>query len=750
MKRPFAVICIVFLIFISVLQVFRRSDEDRLILQTEQILIEYAGEKQHVAVQGTVHTCSRMSTGIRLYLDHITVSQTDESELSLLPDTQIIITTEEETVFPGDRILVYGELSFWENAANPGAFDSREYYLGDNIVCSISKPKIIQCIPGKDSIKRRLSICRRKLETSFYHVLDEKTAGTIAAVCLGEKGGMDMQWKETFQEGGIAHILAVSGLHITWIGTGIYQILRRAGGSLLISALLSGMVVALYAVMTGLSISAVRAVMMYFIWLGAQILGRKYDMITSVSAAAILLLLKDSSTIQDTSFLLSFSAILVLAILVPAVNKSCGIRYPMINQAVTGILVWIGTLPVTLFFFYQTAPWSFLLNLLVVPWMSLLMVSGLGAAVVGCFHIASGIFLSAPVYYLLHFFEWLCQMQKKLPVAVWITGRPQAWKIVLFYLILTGCVLFSGWEIQEKTETEEYREKKQKKHRIYRNRVVWMTGLFFCIWLMCPQKPSELRITCIDVGQGDGAVLQMPTGEVFLVDGGSTSEQQVWKYQIEKTLKYYGISQIEGMFLSHDDQDHISGMEEYLDDTIPDIAVKCLYLPPTDEKEAFASLKEKAVQAGMEVFTVSRGSRIEAENGNWSIECLSPDSTAFSGSDNEDSMVLMVRYGAFQMLFTGDLEGETEKMLARDEKNLKADVLKVGHHGSANGSSEAFLQAVMPEISVISCGKNNRYGHPAEETLERLRAVGSDVFVTSECGAVQIVSDGEKYSVIKK
>lgn len=747
LKRPLSVICMIVILFLSVLQAIQRSEEDRLILQTEQILMKYAEENKHVAVHGTVNTCSRLSSGIRLYLDHITVSPTDASEFSLLPDTQIIFTTEDETILPGDQLLVYGEMVFWEKVSNPGAFDSRKYYFSDNIVCSLDKPKIKTYIPGEAGIKHMLYMLRRMMESSFYEVLDEKTAGTIAAVCLGEKGGMDSEWKETFQEGGIAHILAISGLHITLIGTGIYQILRKTGCSIFAAALCVGTFIILYTVMTGFSVSAVRAVIMFCIWLGAQVFGRKYDMLTAVSGAAIALLIKDSRVLIDASFLLSFSAVLVLAILIPAVNDTCMLRNAVMKNVVSGILVWIGTLPVTLFFFYQTAPWSFLLNLIVVPLMSLIMISGLSAAMAGCVYLPWGIFLGAPVYYLLYFFEWLCQMEKKLVQAVWITGKPQNWRICLFYVMLGGCVLISRVLVKGNTHG--------KKEQCYKVRALWLTVLGICIGLMNPGTPDELRITCLDVGQGDGAVLQMPTGEVFLVDGGSTSEGQVWKYQMEKTLKYYGISEIEGIFLSHDDQDHISGVEEYLDEyqktyggkNKEGISLRQIYLPTTDRKETFLNLKEKAVKAGIEVVSVSQGSRIESEKGGWSIQCLSPNSHTLSGDSNEDSMVLMVTYGTFRMLFTGDFEGNAEKRLAQNGMELDAEVLKVGHHGSANGSSEEFLQMVAPEISVISCGKNNRYGHPAEETLERLKKAGSKIFVTAEDGAVQIVSDGKGYSV---
>ena len=483
LKRPLAVICIIVIIFLSVLQTVSRSDEDRLLLQTEQILMEYAEANGYVTVCGTVNTCSRLSSGIRLYLNHITVSPTEESEFSLLPDTQIILTTEDETIFPGDCILVYGKCSFWEEASNPGTFDARNYYFSNNIACLLDHAEIIRRVPGKGGIKRNLCMIKRRLEDSFYKILDDKAAGTITAICLGEKGGMDAEWKETFQDGGIAHILAVSGLHITLIGTGLYQILRKTGCSFLLASLISGTSVFLYAGMTGFSVSAVRAAMMFLVWLGAQIFGRKYDMVTAVSAAAIILLIKDSSIIQEASFLLSYSAVLVLAVLVPAVQNSCMLKKSAIKHVSSGILIWIGTLPVTLYFFYQTAPWSFFLNLIVVPLMALIMVSGLGAAVTGCLHISAGIFLGAPVHYLLYFFEWFCRLEKKLPLAIWITGRPQKWKICLFYMILPGCVFLFNWMI---------RKNPKNKRKIYKIRIGWGICLLVCIGLMCPKAESEL------------------------------------------------------------------------------------------------------------------------------------------------------------------------------------------------------------------------------------------------------------------
>ena len=749
MKRPLAVICISLIIFLSGMQAVWQSEEDGLLLQTEQILLQHSETDYSVTVCGTVNACSRISAGVRIYLNHITVFPDSEAEFSLLPDTQITFTTEYENIVPGDCLYVSGELSFWESAGNPGQFDARAYYFSENTVCSLDRAAVLEYSFGKYGINRSLHLLKRTLENSFWKILDEKAAGTITAICLGEKGAMDTEWKESFQEGGIAHILAVSGLHITVIGMGCYRILRKCCVPLTAAVFSSGSIVFLYAWMTGFSVSAIRAIIMFLIWLGAQFWGRKYDMLTALSAAAGVLLVRDSQVLTNASFLLSFSAVFLLATLIPISQKTCMVRRTAGKNVLSGVLIWAGTLPVTLFFFYQTAPWSFLLNLLVVPMMSLIMTSGLAAAVTGCFWESAGVFLAAPVHYLLRLFEWLCQMEKQLPGGVWIAGKPRIWKIIIYYLMLLVCSVLALHFSRKKVIEKNLRNK------IYGIRLLWITGLICCLVLMLPNASSQMHIICLDVGQGDGAILQMPTGEVYLVDGGSSSERSVWKYRIEKTLKYYGISQIDGIFLSHEDQDHISGIEEYLEEytagfygrNTQGISLKSIYLPAGTSEDGFTDLKRKADLADVEVYQMEKGSRIVSQKGEWSIQCLAPDHETLSGDSNEDSMVLKVQYGEFQMLFTGDLEGTAEKQLVQSGADLKADVLKVGHHGSENGSSESFLEAVTPETSVISCGKENRYGHPAEETVERIRETGSRIFITADTGAVHIVSDGEIYAV---
>lgn len=733
-------LCIVFILFLSGKNRAENLDADSPLYQTEMML-QQEMKQGRITVSGTVAECNAVSEGIRLSINHITIENQKKSDLSLLPYLKIMITTEYENIVPGDKIRAAGEIAAFEAATNPGQFDSRAYYFAGNTVCSLKNAEVLGVESGKWSLTGVLYRIRRAFRRSYTRILEQKAARTIAAVSLGEKSWMESEWKLAYQEGGISHILAVSGLHITLIGMSLYRILRRAGISYAACAVVSGTAVLFYAVMTGFGVSAARAAFMFLIWLGAQISGRKYDMINAAAAAAVLLLVWNAENLLQSSFLLSFGAILSIAVLVPGVIKTCEIKTAAGKSSVSCIAVWLGTLPVSLTFFYQTSPWSILVNLAVIPLMSVVMSSGLAACAVGMVSVSAGMFLAAPVYYLLGCFEWLCQLEQKLPLSVWVAGKPAVWQVVLYYGILVLALFVFGRKVSAKI---------WKKHFV---RFLWLICGLICLGLMGCQERQGMEIVCLDVGQGDGALVRLPSGENCLIDGGSTSKKNLWKYTIEPAVKYYGMRTLDYVFLSHADKDHLSGIEEFLQEYEPGfrgqnvhgITLRYLVLPVTSDSSDFLELKKLAGQKGIKILSIKEGDRIGSMD--WVIRCAAPDPARLSGDRNEDSMVLMLQYDKFRMLFTGDLEGDAEKKLAGSGVSLRADVLKVGHHGSAGGSSELFLKQVRPLAAVISCGADNPYGHPSREVLWRLQDSGCRIMQTQNQGAVFVCSDGETFSV---
>lgn len=721
-----------------------------------------------VKAAGRVKAREPVSGGIRLYLDHFSLksshlhsNQISETNSFKNPGIQtgiysqndsgsyqmIVYLKEGQTASVGSRILLEGELSLPGRAGNPGQFDAASYYLPRKILLILQDGVIEKQLEEGKNFTGFLAAIREKLQDSYWQVLGEEQAGTISAITLGDRSGLPEEIKTIYQEGGIAHVLAISSLHITLLGRGLYRLLRKSRLSFLTSGILSLALIFSFCQMTGMSVSAQRACLMFGLWVGSQILGRTNDGLTSLSLAAILVLLASPDYRKDGSFLLSFGCVLSLQLLVPVLKRLFPLRGKLGDSLCSSAAVTIGTLPVVMYFFYQFTPYSVLVNLAVIPCMSLLMVSGLLGSLLGCISIPLGTLAAAPCHYLLELFELLCRLERKLPGAVMVTGRPKAVQIGLFYLLLALLwllVMKGGAGVKGK------KGRKKKVPGTFRAAGIGVLAGAFC--LMFFRQEPRLRIVYLDVGQGDCALVQAGNFSC-LIDGGSSSLKGVWQYRMEGVLKYYGVSDLDAVFLSHGDADHINGVREMLEEYETDflgkravgITVRRLFLPDLEgEQEQLEQIADLAGRHSIPVDTISRGQILSG--GSVKLTCLHPGKKSGSGDANEDSMVLMLECAGIRALFTGDLEGEGEKELLKEqgEALLEADLLKVGHHGSKNGTSAEFLEKVKPEAAVISCGENNRYGHPSPQVLERLDAAGAHVYRTDRAGAVILEVKGEK------
>lgn len=732
MRRPLFLVCIALLISLMFLEKAGVPVQDTSAFADEELLIKASEQKKVLTLNGCVTSCDTVSEGKRLSISQISVLDENQISFSLLPTSKLNFTIEESEIKPGDFLVVSGEYVPYQEARNPGNFDAKTYYQSQNVIGKLQNPKIRSVTEGRISLQRLLFAVRETLRSSCEQILDEKHGRTLSAICLGEKSNMEQEWKDMYQAGGISHILAVSGLHVTMIGMTVFQLLRRLRASYAGSAVLSGIFAYCYVLMTGSGVSAVRALLMFFLWLGAQICGRKYDMQTSMAIAAFLIVRAEPKCIQTASFWLSFGAVAVIAILLPCIAHTCQLKNRVLSSIVGSASIFIGTLPITLYFFYQAAPWSIAANLFVTSLMPYLMGMGLLSAAAGIAVKSAGIFLASSVACMLTCFEGICAIEQRLPYAAWIPGKPSAVAIGVYYLLL----ILTG-----QTAKKWSRRKEEKKRG--RIRILWLGISVLCIGLMTRKTDSMLSVVCLDVGQGDCALVQLPDGTDCLIDGGSSSQKKVWEYRISDTLKYYGADRLEYVFLSHADSDHTNGLLELLNSYTDGITIQNLVLPYTDDPADFEEIECLAKEKNIAVLRMEQGDFLQTQE--WSISCLSPDSQQLLGDKNQDSMVLLLQYQSFRMLFTGDLEGKAEQQLQTPD----IDVLKVGHHGSKNASSESFLAAASPQAAVISCSEENTYGHPAKETLERLSQAGVRVYETKTGGAIQIKSDGKRFWVRK-
>jgi len=450
----------------------------------------------------------------------------------------------------------------------------------------------------------------------------------------------------------------------------------------------------------------------------ADLLGRTYDLLTALAFSAALLLADNPTAIFEAGFLLSYLAVLGLAVVLP-VLEAC-VPQKAVRVLLPGFSVQVLIFPVTLWFYYEFPVYSFLLNLIVVPCMSVVLVSGIAGALPG------GGFVLYLTDLLLCFYEWLCRLTEMLPGAVVVTGRPEAWQMTVYYL-LVALWLFVCLK----------REKKKLLHAVFP---------FLCMLLFLLPVHRENRVDMLSVGQGDCVILRDSSGKVAMVDGGSTDVSQAGQYRVLPFLKYHGISKVDIVFLSHPHDDHYSAIVELLESAGKGgVRIKTLCLTvQTASSDAGKEIISAAQKAGCNVVKVCPGDRIVC--GKMEFVCMFPDAAFESTDVNDTSMVLLARLSDFSVLFTGDstsaCDGEVIRRLRRmGVKNI--DCLKVAHHGAQTSTGEELLESFDFSIALISCGAENSYGHPHEELLARLREAGCRVFVTSREGQVTVrIFDG--------
>lgn len=622
----------------------------------------------------------------------------------------------------GSLVIVQGDYRAFTHATNPGEFDAADYYRIMGQQGRIMKCRCLAQSAACDVFREKLCRCREYLSLLTEACYDENDASVMKAMLLGEKGTLDAEIKELYKQNGIIHILAISGLHLSVIGMGFHKLLKKMRFPNVVSILLTIGLMYCFGTMTGMGVSMQRAYLMFGLHLCAGLVHRTYDLLTAVSMAVFLVLLQQPLYLQHSGFLFSFGAVCGIGIFLPAAKENLFGQSRLERVLSSGIAISIATLPVYLYFYYEFPPYSVLLNLVVIPCMTGVLLCGLislGAA--ACF-LPLGEAAAYPVHLMLVFYEKCCSFCLDLPDSQWVIGCPKTWQIAAFLGILAGLV---AWN-----------------HRL--SKLHFWQGVLCALFVLTFRMPQGLQITMVDVGQGDCIYLEEESGTRMLIDGGSSDKSNVEKYQMIPYLKHEGVSYLDAVVVTHPDSDHISGIRAMLEGDAGGITVGALYLPDVgvrSRSEAYHELEKLAGKADISVRYLGLGDRLHC--GKIMLTCLNPLKGWETEDDNAYSTVLHLRYGSFTALFTGDLEGQGEKMVldvlsGQMSAESPLTLLKVAHHGSRNSTGEAFLQAVNPQIALISAGRDNRYGHPHEELLERLADYGCRIYRTHEQGAVTI------------
>ena len=776
MRRPLFIVCLC-LVLIAALRLLGGTAAGGL----------YAlglSEREQVTLTGRVY----QKNSENFYLDSIIIqeqaaNQRQKNPLENINLSENLICEWEESgsLRLGSTVTVQGNFQSFSQATNPGEFDSRAYYRSMHIGGRLTEVKLLEAGEEYSLVKELLYRLRSYWKERLHYIFPEGEAQIMGAMLLGDKENLDGDLKDLYKRNGIIHILSISGLHITIIGMGIYRLLRRMGVSLSAAAVLGGGILVLYGVMTGMSISAYRAIGMYLLRMLAEICGRTYDMLTALGVMAAIMVLQEPEVLQNGGFLLSFGSVLGIGVLYPALlteERQEEARYRNgwkkavysaakelkkgLKQSITaGFAITATTLPIQLWFYYEVPTYSLFLNVLVLPFMSVVLLGGLIAMLVPGLGI-----LGTVDCLVLTEIEKLCEGFEELPFHIWNPGRPKLWQIGVYYGLWLAVVLVkrAGEGNAGRTGMGSVKHKKSGKWNKIRNRVfvIQCAILTVAVIVLTAIPGRGSIITFLDVGQGDCVCIQTFSGEVYLFDCGSSSRRNVGKYVLLPFLKYNGIKAIDGVFVSHGDKDHTNGVEELIAFAGKEgIQIKRLILPKVggagehgrageydgesdgvgehggagehDEDGQFEELlqlvKEAACGAEQEIDICYVKAGDCWENQGAFFRCLHPPA-GYEGEKNAASECFYIelwdgkdKKNKLSLLLTGDVEKEGELMLTEELKKYQISevtLLKVAHHGSRNTTSETFLQQINAAAAVISCGRNNSYGHPHCEVLERL------------------------------
>lgn len=632
---------------------------------------------------------------------------------------------------PGDRVTLTAEL---RRSDLDRQGETQLYYQAKGI-------RLLGHARSDAVIEKTAAVPLRDYPAAFSKALNEKLAealpedavGLVQALLTGQRSNLSAAQLSDFRMAGVSHMIAISGMHVSILLAIIALLTQRTRG---LTALLGIPLVLFFVLATGASPSVIRAAVMQIFFLLAPLLWRENDAPTSLCAALLLLLLQNPYAIANLGFQLSFGSMAgILWASGPIYRKLAGqkriaawftpryegprlqrvllaLRRRLVFLVLGSVSVTLGALAVTVPILALTtgtfSAYTVLSNVVILWAVSLCFAGGLLTALLGWIWLplgsAVGWLVAWPVRYIL----LLAQGIARLPFALLTTDSPYLviWLVLSYALVLCGIL----------------------SHKALLPTLGILGSLVLAAGLTrLDLQPQEFRITALDVGQGQCICLRTPEFSALYDCGGSEGDaagQHAAEY-----LLTAGVSRLDALILSHYDTDHVGGVEMLL----YRVDVDRIYLPePIGESTEHQRLCALAEARQIPLVYVTEQTALALANGE--IRLIPP---AFAQEDNDNSLSLLFSCGEYDMLVTGDLDELGERLLLHEAALPPVELYVAGHHGSRHSSSEALLAAIRPQTVLISVGYNT-YGHPAQETLDRLAAVGAQVLRTDECGDISI------------
>lgn len=632
-------------------------------------------------------------------------------------DENIALTiTGEKRLNIGEHISFYGKLKLPERNTNPKLFNYRLNLLSDDIhtvmsVKDFSVQSLNIKVPFQYSIRDKFS---KDIINIFNRFLTADRANFISSIILGKSSILDEDQLIKYRDLGLAHILAVSGLHIGIITGFMMFIFSRAGLNPRINVILSLCIIWLYNYLIGFPPSTVRASLMFSALCISRLVHEPYDSLNIIMGSMLLSILINPCWIFSVGFQLSYGATISVVLLNGRVR---GLFYPYKGRLVDSIsailAVNIGLLPIQAYYFNRLPMIGLLANLVTIPIISIVLV----IAIIMVFFNYTLHFLNGILGYLLNLIlsveEIIVEVLYGMDFNLVKMASPDLFYIILYYILVM--IFFKIIRIDKlKIEIQKT--------------IIFYTALLILLNSAALLSEDGVNIEFIDVGQGDSILIRTGISTYLMDTGGSLMDSfDVGRFITLPYLEKQGIRELDGIIITHFDEDHYKG----IDAIFGEIKIKNIYSGYMPEKQDFLSNIEKH---NIPFKIIGEGDKIVLDR-NTSLNIIYPGQMMEGLSSNNKSVVSVLEHKGTKILFTGDIEMEAEYSIL--DKLPQVHMLKVAHHGSRTSTTEEFLEMTNPSYAVISVGRNNSYSHPSGEVIDRLKSKNIHIYRTDEAGSIK-------------
>lgn len=651
----------------------------------------------------------------------------------------------------GSIISFKGEFIEPEIQRNYKGFSYKEYLKSIGIYGTI-KADNVKVIGNKNlGVVKTLanSASLRIKETISKHIQNEDNRNLLLGILIGYDDELSKSIKEDFQNSSLSHILAVSGMHVSFVIMFVVSFLSKLNSPKKMSKFICIVFLIFFIFLTGETPSVKRACIMAILGIISQLVYRKSDTITNLSVSLLIILICNPFSIMDIGLILSFSATCSIITFYKVIYSLISINN---NQETTNKIIvkikeivsvslsaQIVVFPLSILFFNKISLTFLFSNILISIFIGTIIILGFMSVLIPID------ILFKMLEILLNILLKIANMFSKVPISHINVVTQNLSTILIYYILvfaITYIFLISKKQVKRKIEKKILTNVDKFKSLIFKHKKMLITAFIIILVLIQTIKlvPHDLRIHFIDVGQGDACLIVSPFNKTILIDGGGSKNNEEFDVGKSTVLPYLldrKVSKIDYMMISHFDVDHMGSFATVLQN----IKVRKLIISKqAKDSNEFMNIMQIAKSKNIEIVVVNAEDKIHVEN-NLLLEIIYPEKELKFSDLNNNSIVAKLVYGGFSMLFTGDIEKEAEGQILKEYKDtniLNSTVLKVAHHGSKTSSTDKFIEAVSPKISLIGVGKNNLFGHPNKNVIETLEKYNSKIYRTDLNGEITI------------